>query len=90
MTPIYHGSNKIITEPEFGKGRPYNDYGLGFYLSDNRDIAGEWAVIQTERDGYINEYTLDYTGLQVLNLDKEPLTAWIAVLVLHRTDKTIL
>ena len=27
---LYHGSAEIIEKPEFGKGKPYNDYGLGF------------------------------------------------------------
>ena len=28
---LYHGSEAIIRKPEFGKGKTYNDYGLGFY-----------------------------------------------------------
>ena len=26
---IYHGSDHIIEHPQFGEGKPYNDYGLG-------------------------------------------------------------
>jgi hypothetical protein len=29
---LYHGSEKIIDVPEFGKGNSHNDYGRGFYL----------------------------------------------------------
>ena len=26
---IYHGSDHIIEHPQFGEGKPYNDYGQG-------------------------------------------------------------
>lgn len=28
---LYHGSNQKIEKPLLGKGKPYNDYGQGFY-----------------------------------------------------------
>ena len=31
---IYHGSSNIIERHLFGYGKPYNDYGLGFYSTD--------------------------------------------------------
>ena len=40
---IYHGSKNIITKPEFGKGNIANDYGLGFYCTENIELAKEWA-----------------------------------------------
>ena len=27
---VYHGSEFSISEPIFGYGKPYNDYGVGF------------------------------------------------------------
>ena len=63
---VYHGSDKIIEKPEFGKGHVYNDYGKGFYLTLNKDLAGEWAVLRTGSNGYINEYELDSTALNIL------------------------
>ena len=81
---IYHGSNKIIKRPEFGKGDKNNDYGQGFYCTKNKGLAGEWAVLWTEQDGYINEYFFDYTGLNVLYLNQMPIENWIAVLVSNR------
>ncbi|WP_304118386.1 DUF3990 domain-containing protein, partial [Phascolarctobacterium succinatutens] len=68
---IYHGSQNIIKQPEFGKGKPYNDYGLGFYCTENIDMAKEWACSETQ-DGYANIYELDLEDMKVLNLnDKE-------------------
>jgi len=69
MKTIYHGSQNIIVTPEFGKGKPYNDYGQGFYTTDNAPLAGEWAVLHSNKDGYVNEYSFDQSGLEVLKLD---------------------
>ena len=32
---IYHGSDHIIEKPKFSYGKPYNDYGIGFYCTQN-------------------------------------------------------
>lgn len=40
---IYHGSPEIIEKPVFGKGKPYNDYGMGFYCTEHLELAKEWA-----------------------------------------------
>ena len=32
---IYHGSQQIIETPKFGIGKKYNDYGQGFYCTEN-------------------------------------------------------
>ena len=31
---IYHGSDHIIEKPQYGYGKPYNDYGVGFYCTE--------------------------------------------------------
>ncbi|HQB77113.1 MAG TPA: efflux RND transporter permease subunit, partial [Tenuifilaceae bacterium] len=40
---IFHGSDHIIEKPIFGQGKPYNDYGLGFYCTESIDMAKELA-----------------------------------------------
>ena len=81
---LYHGSEKILKAPEFGKGVINNDYGQGFYCTKNKGLAGEWAVLWSEKDGYINEYSFDYTDLKVLYLNQMPVENWIAVLAANR------
>ena len=39
---IYHGSQKLIQQPVYGAGNVRNDYGLGFYCTENVDLAKEW------------------------------------------------
>ena len=41
---IYHGSEEIIEHPVFGAGRKNNDFGVGFYCTEDKDLAKEWAV----------------------------------------------
>ena len=82
---LYHGSEQIIEEPTFGKGKETNDFGLGFYCTESEDLAKEWAV-SSLRSGFADRYTLDTEYLNILNLNSPGYTIlnWIAVLVEHR------
>lgn len=82
---IFHGSISIIEKPQYGIGKPYNDYGLGFYCTESLDLAKEWAVDKTH-DGYANKYSLNINNLKILNLSKEGnVLNWIAILLKNRT-----
>jgi hypothetical protein len=82
---IYHGSKDIIEKPIFGYGKPYNDYGLGFYCTDELDMAKEWAADE-KRDGYANRYSIECDGLEILNLNSAEycILHWLAVLLENR------
>ena len=64
---IYHGSQKLIQQPVYGAGNVRNDYGMGFYCTENVDLAKEWACTE-ENSGYANCYQLDLGGLTILDL----------------------
>jgi len=83
---LYHGSLEVIARPEYGKGKPHNDYGMGFYCTESLPLAREWAVTGTE-SGYVNEYRLVTDDLQILNLSDGSYTIlhWLALLLAHRT-----
>lgn len=82
---VYHGSSKIIEKPVFGAGNPNNDYGLGFYCTENIDLAKEWAC-SNETDGYANKYELDLSGLSILSLTGGDFNIlnWLFVLLENR------
>ncbi len=82
---IYHGSSRIIEQPTFGAGRLNNDFGRGFYCTQSKELAKEWAAVSLE-DGYSNCYTLDISYMKVLNLNRTDYTIlnWIAILIEHR------
>ena len=85
LITLYHGSEQVVEVPTFGKGKQNNDFGLGFYCTESKDLAKEWAV-SSLRNGFANRYTLDAEYLNVLNLNSPDYTIlnWIAVLVEHR------
>ena len=82
---LYHGSSEIIENPVFGKGKPYNDYGQGFYCTEHAELAKEWACSEGI-DGFVNKYELDTEGLKILNLSSDEYTIlhWLALLMNYR------
>ena len=82
---IYHGSENIIEIPEYGKGKSYNDYGLGFYCTEYIELAKEWAC-SGETGGFANRYTIDMTGLSVLSLTNGDynILNWLSILLENR------
>lgn len=80
---IYHGSNHIVGQPVFGKGKPYNDYGRGFYCTESIEMAKEWACSE-KSDGYANAYRINTKGLNILNLNDYSILNWLAVLLVNR------
>lgn len=82
---LYHGSSKIIEKPLFGYGKPYNDYGPGFYCTENPGMAKEWGV-EKNQDGYANCYELDCTALRILDLNGSQycILHWLSLLLQNR------
>ena len=83
---LYHGSPEIVRTPEYGKGKPYNDYGQGFYCTESLDLAKEWACGENT-DGFVNRYEINPAELKILNLSSERYTIlhWLALLMKYRS-----
>ena len=77
----------IIKKPEYGKGNKFNDYGLGFYCTEDIELAKEWACSNRDINGFANKYEIDINKYKVLNLcdEKYSVLNWIAVLLKFRT-----
>ena len=82
---LLHGSDHIIKKPDYLLGKPYNDFGKGFYCTDNIEMAKECAC-KKNKDGFVNEYNFNMDGLKVLNLldGKHSVLNWIALLLKNR------
>ena len=82
---LYHGSAQIVEKPDLAHGKKNNDFGRGFYCTDQIEMAKEWAC-PTPDAGYANVYELQEEGLKVLNLfeEKNTLLPWLALLLHHR------
>ncbi|MBR3168156.1 MAG: DUF3990 domain-containing protein [Erysipelotrichaceae bacterium] len=83
---LFHGSDHIVEMPLYGYGKKTNDYGRGFYMTETKDMAKEWACSRN-RDGFCNCYDLDPDGLKILDLNSSQFTIlnWLAVLARYRT-----
>ena len=41
---LYHGTSDKEIKPAYGLGNDKHDYGRGFYLTEDYELAKEWAV----------------------------------------------
>ena len=82
---LYHGSNHIIDKPLYGAGKKHNDYGIGFYCTENIELAKEWSV-SDNLDGYVNIYDMDIDGLNILDINSQNYTImhWLNILINNR------
>ena len=82
---LFHGSDKIVEKPTYGLGNPHNDYGLGFYCTQQVELAKEWACTEG-KDGFVNEYDFNTEGLNVLHLNdgRHSILNWLSILLENR------
>ncbi len=80
---LFHGSKYIIENPVFKGGSSKNDFGNGFYCTDDIVLAKEWGA-SSNGSGFANEYILDMDELRVFDLTKFDCLAWISVLLKNR------
>ena len=48
---LYHGTNQVIHEIDLSKGRLRTDFGKGFYLGSNLEVARDWAKSRARFSG---------------------------------------
>ena len=82
---LYHGTSEKIVLPAYGLGNEKHDYGKGFYLTENPELAKEWAVCRpNDTNGWLHKFTIDVDGLKILDFEKNNVLAWLAELMKHR------
>lgn len=82
---LYHGSPNKVVVPQFGFGEGKHDYGKGFYLTENIELAKEWAVCRPdETNGWVHKYELETDDLKILDFQKHDILSWLAELMKHR------
>lgn len=74
-----------MVTPLWGLGDDHHDYGKGFYLSDDIDLAREWAVCRPDQhNGWVHAFRITDPGLTVLDFQNYGVLAWMAELMKHR------
>ena len=77
---LYHGSPNKIVSPTYGLGDERHDYGKGFYLTADLNLAKEWAVCRPETEsGYVHTFELN-----IFDFEKENILCWLSELMRHR------
>lgn len=87
---FYYGADRKVEKPiyNYTESSPNNDYGLGFYLTKEKDKAELWA--SQYEDGYCIKYDLDMKDLNILYLNsntEEEIMKWISILVNNRFSR---
>jgi len=76
---VYHGSTSIFDSIDVEKGKPFKDFGRGFYVTESKEHAIKLALrnkrIEKERFGksceaYVYTYELDMSKLSNFNIKK--------------------
>lgn len=81
---VYHGSDKENIVPEYNTGSSKKEYGCGFYVTEVRETACEWALAGGRHGGFVHAYELDTRDLKVFNFRQEDICAFIAEVMKHR------
>lgn len=82
---LYHGTPDEVVNPVYGGGRDKHDYGRGFYLTEDIELAKEWAVCRpNQQNGWVHKYELDCTDLKMFDFQQKNVLSWLAELMKHR------
>lgn len=82
---LYHGTYNERVVPEYARGDEKHDFGKGFYLTDDVELAEEWAVCRpNDTNGWVHKYELKIDGLKILDFRKFDVLVWLAELMKHR------
>lgn len=82
---LYHGTPDEIVVPTYGCGEDKHDYGRGFYLTEDNELAKEWAVCRpNDTNGWVHKYEFETDGLKILDFKELDVLCWLAELMKHR------
>ena len=63
---VYHGGTEIVERPDCKRGRKNLDFGQGFYVTDIRRQAEDWAKLTADRrrtTPILNRYRLNHDAI---------------------------
>lgn len=91
---LYHGTNAEILQIDLGESRVGKDFGLGFYLTPDRQVAQRQAERKFEQYGvgsaHVYKYSVEDNAMQalrVLRFDSYTLE-WARFVLMNRKNRT--
>ena len=104
ILPLYHGTAHDFTEIDVRKGKPFKDFGLGFYLAETYDravnIARRNRKIETDRlratgdktelAVFVYIYEFDLREMEKLNVKRFASAdrEWLKFIIQNRMSRT--
>ena len=55
---LYHGSDVIVKTPNIEIGNSNNDYGRGFYCTEDAELGREWACSKASKRVRCTDFTV--------------------------------
>lgn len=102
---LYHGTTHDFTEIDVHRGKPYKDFGQGFYTTQNyahaKNISERNRRIELERLAaygktdkislFVYEYALDESDLEKMNILRfdKPSIEWVNFVVKNRVERNL-
>lgn len=83
---LFHGSDHIVESPWPGGGKTHNDFGSGFYCTEDRELAREWSCSDAP-SAFVSHYAFEPAApLKIANLagPQYHVLNWLAVLLKNR------
>jgi len=80
MIKMYHGSRNSVPNPQITYSRTDIDFGAGFYLTENEEMAKKWAC--NKENSVLNIYNIELNGLRVLELFADE--QWLQYILYNR------
>ncbi|MCL2319674.1 MAG: DUF3990 domain-containing protein [Treponema sp.] len=100
---LYHGTIYQFETPDISKGKPFKDFGIGFYTSRDKRHAERMALrnkdielsriykkdINRHIDALLYSFEFDLWNLNVLNIKefKKADRAWMRFVIMNRTHR---
>jgi hypothetical protein len=95
---VYHGTTSLIKRIDVAQGKPYKDFGRGFYVTENYSHAYSLAIrnkrLEQERSGqgstaYVYTYFLDMNKAKEYNIKKFCVAdlEWIRFVLANRNTR---
>lgn len=79
---LYHGTGTDIEKVDLNHSRVDIDFGAGFYLTDDKEMATLWAA--RKKDSFVIEYEVDFDNLKTYTFDNDE--KWIDFVIDNRKD----
>lgn len=90
---LYHGSTSLFDKPDPRYFREHKDFGVGFYLTDDYNMAKDWAMRNINIGDWAHMYmlTLDLEDIRKnfsVHEFNSTSIAWLDYVISNRTKKT--